>query len=208
MIIKRLMVGPLQANCYVIGDERTRKGAVIDPGGDGERILAEAREMRLDIEYIIATHGHFDHNAGAAHLKRELPNASFLIHREDLFFVENSTESARRWGISIEQVPDPDRFLEEGDIIGIGDIDLEVLHTPGHSPGGISLLCDDGIFVGDTLFQGSIGRTDFRKGSMIELKSSIRKKLYTLPDDTKVYTGHGPPTTIGDEKKFNMFVRK
>ena len=207
MITKKLVVGPIQANCFIIGDEKTKIGAIIDPGGEGERIMKVVREMELDIKYIIATHGHFDHNAAVTHLKKELPDVPFLLHEEDLFFVQDSKRSARKWGIQIDQVPDPDRFLVEGEKIEIGEIVLEVIHTPGHSEGGISLLCRDGIFVGDTLFQGSIGRTDFRGGSMTELKRSIRENLYTLPDKTVVFAGHGPETTIGEEKRFNMFVR-
>jgi len=207
MMLKKLVVGPIQANCFIIGDEKTKEGAIIDPGDEGEHILKAAGEMGLDIKHIIATHGHFDHNAGVAQLKKELPDVPFLLHEEDLFFVKDSKGTAMKWGIRIDQVPDPDGFLKEGDTIEVGSIKLEVIHTPGHSPGGISLLCDDGIFVGDTLFQGSIGRTDFRKGSMTELKRSIRERLYSLPVDTVVYTGHGPETTIGEEKRFNMFVR-
>ena len=207
MMVKKLVVGPIQANCYIIGDEKTKIGAIIDPGDEGKHILKVAKEMGLDIKYIIATHGHFDHNAGVAQLKKELPDVPFLLHEEDLFFVRESKKSARKWGMVIDQVPDPDRFFKEGEIIEVGSIKLEVIHTPGHSPGGISLLCDHGIFVGDTLFQGSIGRTDFEKGSMTELKRSIRERLYVLPDTTVVFTGHGPETTIGEEKRFNMFVR-
>ena len=207
MIIKRLVVGPIQANCFIIGDEETNKGAIIDPGDDAEIILKEAEKLGFDIDYIIATHGHFDHNAAVVGLKKTMPDVPFLVHEEDLFFVKESKESARKWGIVIDQVPDPDGYLKEGDRIEVGGIVLEVIHTPGHSPGGISLLCNEGVFVGDTLFQGSIGRTDFRKGSMYELKSSIRKKLYSLPDETRVLTGHGPETTIGEEKRSNMFVR-
>ena len=207
MIIKRLGVGPIQANCYIIGDEDTKEGAIIDPGDDAEIILKEVRGLGLNITYIIATHGHFDHNAAVAGLKEAMPEVPFMVHEEDLFFIKESKESAQRWGIIIDQVPDPDGYIKEGDAIEIGGIVLTVLYTPGHSPGGISLLCREGIFVGDTLFQGSIGRTDFLKGSMFELKRSIRKNLYTLPDETKVFTGHGPETTIGEEKRFNMFVK-
>ena len=207
MIVQRMVVGPIQANCFIIGDEATKKGAIIDPGDEGEAILAEVAKLGLDIQCMIATHGHFDHNAGVTGIKKKMPEVPFLLHEKDLSFVKESRVSAMKWGIRINQVPDPDRFIDEGEVIEVGSIKLEVIHTPGHSPGGISLLCGEGIFVGDTLFQGSIGRTDFMEGSMLKLKSSIRKKLYSLPDDTVVFTGHGPETTIGDEKKFNMFVR-
>ena len=118
-----------------------------------------------------------------------------------------SENAAGRWGIDIEQPPKPDRFIEDGEKIKVGKFELEVIYTPGHSPGGISFLHDNMVFAGDTLFQNSIGRTDFRKGSFEYLSNSIKKRLYTLPDETIVYTGHGPVTTIGDEKKYNAFVR-
>jgi glyoxylase-like metal-dependent hydrolase (beta-lactamase superfamily II) len=124
-------------------------------------------------------------------------------------FVQRSKQSALQWNIVIDQVPDPDNYLEEGDVLTLGNLELKVLHTPGHSPGGISIYIESEnvVFSGDTLFQGSIGRTDFDGGSMTVLARSIREKLYTLPDETIVYSGHGPPTTIGEEKMHNMFVR-
>jgi len=154
----------------------------------------------------LATHGHFDHVGAVAQTKREL-KVEFLAHKDDLFFIEDGKGAAARWGVEIEQPPNPDRFIDDGDEIKFGDFSLEVLHTPGHSPGGISFLYNRMVFCGDTLFQGSIGRTDFRKGSFEILAKSIKTRLYTLSDDTTVFTGHGPITTIGDEKKFNAFVR-
>jgi glyoxylase-like metal-dependent hydrolase (beta-lactamase superfamily II) len=202
------MVGPIGANCFIIGDDETNDGAIIDPGGDPEKILLAVKETGLVIRYIIATHGHFDHSAAVKRVKDEL-GADFLLHREDLPFVRRSKESARKWGIEIEQVPDPDAYLADGDIVKVGSLELKVIHTPGHSPGGISLYIESEhvLFSGDTLFYGSIGRTDFEGGSMAVLASSIREKLYTLPDDTVVCTGHGERTTIGEEKEHNLFVR-
>ncbi|MDP6155316.1 MAG: MBL fold metallo-hydrolase [Candidatus Thermoplasmatota archaeon] len=207
MLIKKLVVGPIQANCYIVGDEASKKGIIIDPGDEGDRIMKEVEKLGLNIEFIIATHGHFDHCAGVARIKDKIPDVPFIIHEDDLSFVKDSKNSAMRWGMVIDQVPDPDRFMKVGEEIEVGDITFTVLHTPGHSQGCISLLCGEGIFVGDTLFEGSIGRTDFEGGSLDELKKSIKEKLYTLPDDTVVFTGHGAETTIGVEKKFNMFVR-
>lgn len=158
------------------------------------------------MDQILATHCHFDHIGAVSHLRREL-DAPFIIHKDDLSFVRDSSNAARKWGFQIEQPSDPDRYVDEGDTILVGDRKLEVVHTPGHSPGGVSYLHDSVAFVGDCLFQGSIGRTDFREGSFEILERSIKMKLYTLPEETKVYTGHGPPTTIGQEKKFNPFVR-
>jgi glyoxylase-like metal-dependent hydrolase (beta-lactamase superfamily II) len=189
-----------------VWDNRVKEGVIIDPGEDAHTILKRIRESGLEIKYILATHGHFDHVGAVAPLKRAL-NAEFLAHQGDYFFIEDGKNAARRWGFDIEQPPQPDRFIKDGDKIKIGGFEFEVMHTPGHSPGGISFLYNSMVFTGDTLFQGSIGRTDFRKGSFDDLKQSIKTRLYTLPDDTVVYTGHGPMTTIGAEKKHNAFVR-
>ena len=208
MIIEKMVVGPIQANCYIIGDEKTKEGAVIDPGGNGERIADKVEEMGLDIKYIIATHGHFDHNAGLQKLRDRKITAPFMVHRDDDSFIEESKRSAERWGLVIDQVPDADEHFDEGDVLKVGELELQIIHTPGHSPGGISIyIKSEGVvFSGDTLFNRSIGRTDFREGSMEDLQNSIRKKLYKLPDDTVVYAGHNSETTIGAEKKGNMFV--
>jgi len=204
--IEPLVVGLLLSNCYIVWDEDVKQGVIIDPGDDADVILNSVKKLGIEIIYILATHGHFDHVGAVAPLKKEL-KVDFLAHKGDLFFIEDGEDSARRWGIIIEQPPKPDRFIDDGDKIKVGGFELEVLHTPGHSPGGVSFLYDRMVFGGDTLFQGSIGRTDFREGSFEELSNSIRTRLYTLPDDTIVYTGHGPVTTIGDEKRNNAFVR-
>jgi glyoxylase-like metal-dependent hydrolase (beta-lactamase superfamily II) len=204
--VEVLIVGPLFSNCYILWDEDVKHGVIIDPGDDADIIIKTVKELGVNIKYILATHGHFDHVGAVAPLKREL-KAEFLAHKDDFFFIEDGENAARRWGVEIEQPPKPDRYIDDGDKIKIGGFDLEVIHTPGHSPGGISFLYNQMVFGGDTLFQGSIGRTDFRKGSFEVLSKSIRTRLYTLPDNTIVYTGHGPITTIGDEKKYNAFVR-
>jgi len=204
--VEPLVVGPLLSNCYIVWDEKIKQGAIIDPGDDAKYILEKIKEININIKYIIATHGHFDHVGAVAQLKKET-QADFLAHKEDFFFIEDGKNAAQQWGFTIEQPPKPDRFIDDGDIIKIGEFELQVIHTPGHSPGGVSLLHDKMVFAGDTLFQGSIGRTDFRQGSLEELKQSIQNRLYSLPDDTIVYTGHGPVTTIGAEKKYNAFVR-
>ncbi len=204
--VEPLVVGPLFSNCYIIWDNKVKQGAIIDPGDDADIILTKVKEVDVDIKYILATHGHFDHIGAVAELKTAL-GADFLAHKDDFFFIEDGKNAALRWGIHIQQPPKPDRFIKDGDKIKIGSFEFEVLHTPGHSPGGISFLHNKFVFSGDTLFQGSIGRTDFRKGSFDDLEQSIKKRLYTLPDDTIVYTGHGPITSIGEEKKYNAFVR-
>lgn len=204
--VEVLIVGPLFSNCYIVWDDNEKQGVIIDPGDDADLILKTVRKLGIKIKYILATHGHFDHVGAVAPLKREL-KVEFLAHKDDFFFIEDGENAARRWGVEIEQPPKPDRFIDDGDKIKIGGFDLEVIHTPGHSPGGISFLYNQMVFGGDTLFQGSIGRTDFRKGSFEDLSNSIKTRLYTLPDNTIVYTGHGPITTIGDEKRYNAFVR-
>lgn len=204
--VEQLIVGPLFSNCYIVWDNNVKQGAIIDPGEDTQTILRRIKELSIEIKYILATHGHFDHVGAVATLKRET-NAKFLAHKGDFFFIEDGENAARRWGFNIEQPPKPDRFIEDGDIIEVGDFELEVLYTPGHSPGGVSFLHNRMVFCGDTLFQGNTGRTDLRMGSFEELAKSIKTRLYTLPDDTIVYTGHGPTTTIGAEKKYNPFVR-
>ncbi len=204
--IRNLVVGPVSTNCFIVWDGKTREGVIIDPGEEAERILEIVRERELNIKYILATHCHFDHIAGVPGLKREL-DAEFLAHEEDISFIEESQAAAGRWGFEIEQCPMPDNFVRDGDVLEMGDMKITVIHLPGHSPGGVGYLCGDVLFSGDTLFQGSIGRTDFRMGSLETLTRTIRERLYTMPDDIMVMTGHGPSTTIGIEKASNMFVR-
>lgn len=208
MILESLIVGPIWTNCFVIGDEKTCEGTIIDPGGDPGEIMRVVKNTGLDIKFIIATHGHFDHISAINQLKKKL-ECDFLIHKDDLLFVRESKRAAKIWDFDIEQVPDPDKHVNEGDVLNLGAIELRILHTPGHSPGGISIYIqgEKVLFSGDTLFQSSIGRTDLPMGSMEDLARSIKNKLYALPEDTIVYTGHGTQTTIGEEKKYNSFVR-
>ncbi|RLA98047.1 MAG: MBL fold metallo-hydrolase, partial [Deltaproteobacteria bacterium] len=163
MILRTLVVGPLQTNCYLLGCERTRLAAVIDPGGDAEVIISTVEREDLNVLFIINTHGHFDHTAANKPLK-EATGAELLIHKADAPFLARQAQKAASWGIYIDDSPPPDRYIEEGDLIVFGDVTLEVLHTPGHSPGGVSLFTDKVVFVGDALFAGSIGRTDFPGG--------------------------------------------
>jgi hydroxyacylglutathione hydrolase len=204
LILKTLVVGPIQSNCYVIGCERTREAAVIDPGGDADKILITLAKDKLRCVYIINTHGHFDHSADNKRLK-EVTGAQLLIHHADAPMILHQGMNRGMWGTDLENSPPPDRYLNEGDIITFGDISLNVLHTPGHSPGGISLVTDKTVFVGDTLFAGSIGRTDFPGGDHEGLLRNVRKKIFTLGDDVVVYPGHGPKTTVGRERKTNPF---
>ena len=205
MIIKTLPVGPIMANCFIVGCQETMQAAIIDPGDEADKILQSVADSNLEVKTIINTHGHFDHVSANKGI-HAATNAPILIHALDAPMLEHISASAANWGLSAENSPVPDRTLNDGDTIVFGNITLNVLHTPGHTPGGISLFTEGHVFVGDTLFAGSIGRTDFPGGDFATLKSSIQDKLFTLGDDVRVYTGHGPETTIGHEKQHNPFV--
>jgi len=199
-----LVVGPIQANCYILGCERTKQAAVIDPGDEVDQILTALAKDGLRLVSIINTHGHFDHT-GANKALKEATGAELLIHRADAPMIANQGSGAAAWGMNVENSPPADRYIEEGDVITVGDISLKVLHTPGHSPGGISLVTDKIVFVGDTLFAGSIGRTDLPGGDYEGLLEGVRNKIFTLGDDVVVYPGHGPQTTVKQEKQYNPF---
>jgi len=205
LIIKTLAVGPIMANCFILGCEETLEAAVIDPGDEADRILLALAESNLTTKLIINTHGHFDH-VGANKRLNEVTGAPILIHPLDRPMLSQLADSAAAWGMAADNSPAPDRELQDGDEVTFGRITLKVLHTPGHTPGGISLYTDSEVFVGDTLFAGSIGRTDFPGGSFEILKESIQQKLFKLSDDLKVYPGHNQATTIGVEKRTNPFV--
>jgi glyoxylase-like metal-dependent hydrolase (beta-lactamase superfamily II) len=194
------------ANCFVVGCEETREGAVIDPGAEAGRIMDVVKAAELKITRIINTHGHFDH-VGANREIKAITEAELIIHPLDAPMLAQLDQMAGAFGMSVENSPPPDRTVEEGDRIQVGNLTLAVLHTPGHTPGGISLHIDGHVFVGDTLFQGSIGRTDFPGGDYDTIIRSIREKLFPLGDQVMVYTGHGPETAIGQEKQFNPFAR-
>jgi glyoxylase-like metal-dependent hydrolase (beta-lactamase superfamily II) len=193
------------ANCFILGCEETLEAAVIDPGDEADRILFALAESNLTTKLIINTHGHFDH-VGANKRLNEITGAPILIHPLDKPMLSQLANSAAAWGMKADNSPAPDRELQEGDEVTFGKMTLKVLHTPGHTPGGISLYTDNEVFVGDTLFAGSIGRTDFPGGSFETLRESIQQKLFKLSDDLKVYPGHNQTTTIGMEKRNNPFV--
>jgi len=199
-----LVVGPIQANCYVLGCERTIEAAVIDPGGDVDKILMTLSKDKFRCVYIINTHGHFDHTGDNKRLK-EVTGAKLVIHRADAPMILHQGSNGSLWGMEVEDSPPPDLYVEEKDVITFGDISLKVLHTPGHSPGGISLVSDKMVFVGDTLFAGSIGRTDLPGGDYEELIRNVKEKIFPLGDDVVIYPGHGPKTTVGREKRSNPF---
>jgi len=194
------------ANCFILGCESTKKAVVIDPGDDADRILMELSKSELDVKYLINTHGHFDH-VGANKRMKEVTGATLAIHPEDEPMLKELSRSASMFGLSADNSPPADMLLNDGDKIRFGEITLTVIHTPGHSKGGICLYTKGHLFSGDTLFAGSIGRTDLSGGDYDTLISSIKEKLLAFDTDTIVYTGHGPETTIGNEKRMNPFLR-
>jgi glyoxylase-like metal-dependent hydrolase (beta-lactamase superfamily II) len=206
MIIHPMPVGSLQANCYVVGCPDTHQAVIIDPGGDGDRILSVVEAEHLTITAIVNTHGHFDHTGANKQIK-EATGADLMIHRLDLPMLRHGAQAAASWGARADESPEPDRLLEDGDSVMCGNIELKVIHTPGHSPGGISLYADKAVFVGDTLFAGSIGRADLPGGDFATLIQSIQTRLFSLPDDVVVYCGHMQTSTIGREKTTNPFCR-
>lgn len=206
MILETLVVGPLAVNCYLLGDESTREAIVIDPGGDARKIIDAIKAAQLRVVAIVNTHAHFDH-VGALTEVRDFTGAPFMLHADEAPILGAAQMSAAMFGMSVPQPKPADRLLRAGDVVSAGSIVLTVLFTPGHTPGGICLLEGKHVFVGDTLFQGSIGRTDFPGGDYGTLMASIRDQLLPLPDATIVHAGHGAATTMGEEKQFNPFVR-
>ena len=204
--ILTFVVGPLQSNSYLVVDEVSHRAAVIDPGMESEVVLETIGRRSLQLQSVIITHGHFDHVFSTGLFKAKT-GADVVMHPNDLPLLAEVPETARFFGIKAPVPPDPDRLVREGDTIAVGELSLRVLETPGHTPGGISLCLGDAVFVGDTLFAGSVGRTDLRGGSLEILLGSIRSKLLTLPDRTVVYAGHGPATSIGVERRDNPFLQ-
>lgn len=206
--MQMMQVGPLGTNCYIVGDDDSREVTVIDPGGHARQILETIRSLRATVTGIILTHAHFDHVMGVEMLKRATQAPLYVGENEKPVF-ENVEQQGERFGVAVSPLPDPEHWLKEGDEIKVGKLTLHVLNVPGHSPGSIALYEPENgvVFVGDVLMRGTIGRTDFPGCSLAELLRSIRGKLFTLPDETQVYSGHGPMTTIGEEKMLNPFTK-
>lgn len=206
MKIITIPAGIYAANCYIAYSEDTKKGIVIDPGGDVDDIMAKIEEFNLNIKYIVLTHGHGDHIGGILELK-SLIDVPVAIHKEDEYMLKDgSINLSSQMPMGTVEL-EADILLEDGDEISFGDLNAKVIHTPGHTPGGISLKIGNSIFTGDTLFAGSIGRTDFAGGSYEEIISSIKNKIIIYPEETIVYPGHGPATNIKLEKENNPFLR-
>jgi hydroxyacylglutathione hydrolase len=208
MIHEVLPVGMLGCNCSVIGDEISREAIVIDPGDDVSKIIAILERNGLTVKMIVITHAHIDHIGGAEKL-RDHTGAPVYMHEADKMLSDRLDVQAAWLGVETPTDPGIDKPAREGDIIRVGPIEAHVLHTPGHTPGSISLYLplENKIIAGDTLFQGSVGRTDLPGGDTAQISRSIRGKLYTLPEETIVFPGHGDTTTIGEEKRHNAFVR-
>ncbi|SHE57275.1 Glyoxylase, beta-lactamase superfamily II [Desulforamulus putei DSM 12395] len=205
MIIETLPVGNLEVNCYIIGCEETGQAAVVDPGDEAGRILDRLAKGGLKVAAVVLTHGHADHIGAVGELKKAT-GAPVMIHAQDGEMLTNPARNLSAWlGEQLSFKP-ADRLLEDGDTIQVGTVTLEVIHTPGHTPGGICLRAGKDLFTGDTLFARSIGRSDFPGGSHTTLIKSIKSKLLALPEDTKIYPGHGPTSTIGEEKRHNPFL--
>jgi hydroxyacylglutathione hydrolase len=206
MILETITVGPFLENCYVIGTEAT--GAIIDPGDEATRIALAVEQTGLEISQILVTHAHIDHVGAVAALAEEYA-CPVLMHAEAEPMLRQVPTQAMTMGLRFGKVPTADRYIEDEEILDVGGLRLKSLYTPGHAPGHLALYVEDeGVVVsGDILFAGSVGRTDLFGGSMEVLMRSINERLLTLPNETRVYPGHGPPTTIGDERAHNPFLR-
>ena len=203
-----ISVTPFQQNCTLLWCEKTKKAAVVDPGGDLDRIRDAIKQSGVTVEKIILTHGHIDHAGGAAELREELGVQIEGPHQADDFLLQRLAEQGQAYGFEARPVT-PDRWLNEGDAVTVGDLILDVLHCPGHSPGSVVLVSKDQRFalVGDVLFQGSVGRVDLPGGDGKALIASIKDKLLTLGDDIAFICGHGPMSTIGKERQSNPFLQ-
>jgi len=207
--VRGVVVGLFQENCWIVGSRRRGEAVVIDPGDEPEGILALARDMGVKITRVLASHAHLDHIMAARDIV-EATGAPFLLHAEDVGIAENMPLSARMWlGHDVAPAPTPDAFPVDGQDIEVAGVTLRVIHTPGHTPGSLSLYAAEArlLFSGDTLFRESIGRTDLPGGNTETILASIRQRLYSLPDDTRVLPGHMQETTIGHEREHNPFVR-
>lgn len=205
-MIEGRAMGALGANCYLLSCPETKKVAVIDPGADGKGIYRWILEKGYTVEFILLTHGHFDHIGGVNDL-RELCQGKVGIHKGDAAMLTDGKRNfSALMGSAFETQP-ADFLIEDGQVLTVGQLSVTVLATPGHTPGGVCFLTPEGLISGDTLFEGTVGRTDFPGGSMEQLLDGIEKKLMVLPDETRVYPGHGSDTTIGREKRENPYLR-
>lgn len=205
MFIRSMTVGPFGVNCFIVGCEEKQECVVIDPGDEADRILQKINSEKLSVVSIVNTHCHIDHVGGVDRMKK-MTGCPLYIHRAEEPLLKAVGQQALLFGLPMMSAPQPDSFLEEGDIVQVGAGSLKVLETPGHSPGSISLLGEGFVIVGDLIFAGSVGRTDLYGGSFEALQRSINDKIMVLDDETIIYCGHGPRTTVGQEKAYNPFL--
>jgi glyoxylase-like metal-dependent hydrolase (beta-lactamase superfamily II) len=205
--IRGLLVGVFQENCWVIGNKRTREAICIDPGEQPDDILHMAAEMGVQIKLIANSHAHLDHILGVRGIQAQT-DARFLLHQDDLELAHSAVESAARYGLEADPVPDPDHYIADGELVQVDGLTLRTFHTPGHTQGSVCYFTDQLLFSGDTLFQSSIGRTDLPGGNHKQEMASIVDKLLTLPDETIVLPGHMQQTTIGAERQSNPFIQQ
>jgi len=206
MLIETRAAAPFYKNGFLLACEDTSDAVLIDPGDEIAGFLRLVGERRLTVRYILLTHGHMDHVSGVAAAKRAT-GAPIGVHRDDLFLYETAVQQGAFFGYELEQPPAPDFFYEAGTSLAFGRCEIRAHHTPGHSPGGICLYSEGLVFTGDTIFAGSVGRTDFPGGSLTELKKSFAR-IIALPPETRIFSGHGPMTTVKNEKEDNFFVHE
>lgn len=208
LMVRGVVVGLFQENCYVIGSRRTGEAIVLDPGDEPDEILALARDMGVKITRIVCTHAHIDHIMAVRAIK-EATGAPFLLHGDDIWLADRVPESAARWyGRTVPPPPQPDFLLHDGQDLEVAGVKIQVIHTPGHTPGSICLYTAGMLFSGDTLFRGSVGRTDLPGGDFQKLLQSIHRRLLALPDETVVLPGHMLETTIRAERETNPFLAR
>jgi glyoxylase-like metal-dependent hydrolase (beta-lactamase superfamily II) len=208
MFLKQIEVSPMAVFAYIIGDPQTGKGIVIDPADNVDFLIGLAKDHGIQLNYIVNTHGHSDHISGNKEMK-EKSGAAIIIHESDASMLVNTPPAMLRM-FNAESSPPADRTVKDGDFISLDNISLKVIHTPGHSPGSIVLQMDDCLFTGDTLFVEAIGRTDLPGGSWPVMSRSIKERIFTFPDETRVFPGHNygrmPSSTVGHEKKYNPYM--
>ena len=204
MILEHTVVGPLAVNCFIIGCKKTKQAVVIDPGDELSKILNILKNNDLTLKYILITHCHIDHVTLVEKMQNSI-DCQVFMHKEDLFLIDNLLSHAQMFGLPDPGKPHIDHFVEDNEIIKVGQLEIKVLHTPGHSPGSVSYKINNNVIVGDLIFSASIGRTDLPGGNYDTLINSVNTKIFTLADDTKIYPGHGPFTTVRSEKASNPF---
>ncbi len=206
--LKRLVVGMLGTNCYLIFDKTTKEGYVIDAGSEAKKIISSVRECQMNCLGVLCTHGHMDHVGAAGKVAQEVSVPVYISREDSPILTGASSGISLKIGSLLVSKPSGIEFLEDGQEVFFGDNRIEVLSTPGHTRGSISFLVDDMLFCGDLIFEGSIGRTDLKGGSFDDLLASVKSKVFTLPDETRIFPGHGPPTTVGREKRSNPFLMR